>query len=91
MGSINKEHFAIAFCWSFVIKYPQIGGDVSTVEKILRQGYDSIEQVTVEQHLTNIALSCPCITIEEWRPIENNAYARASVTIHLSNHVLQEE
>ena len=75
MGSINKEHFAIAFCWSFIIKYPQIGGDVSTIEEILRQGYDSIEQVTVEQHLTNIAPSRPCITIKEGRSIENNAYA----------------
>ena len=90
MGSINEESLMIFLSRTLVVENPQISSDVRTIEQVLWQSYDGIEQVTVEQHLANVAPAIASIAIEQRRAIQDNTNARTSLVIHLGNHVLQE-
>ena len=91
MGSINEESLMIFLCRTLVVENPQISSNVRTIEQILWQSYDGIEQVTVEQHLSDVAPAIASIAIKQRRAIQHNAYTRTCLVIHLGYHVLQEE
>ena len=79
LASINELHFALTMFLFAIGEHPDIGGNASVVEQLLRQGDDGLQPVILDDPAADFAFPAASIAGEERRAVEDYSDAAAAV------------